>query len=188
MLREHEDFSRSTCTHWHHCCIILTHHSCDRLRRRSPATSYHTQYAPEPDRPFARGRCSLNIDYYKIPFWKISRNPTFSVPNKPRSPTLLGSNLGTKPYVLLSLWDLLLSNSNSRLFSPGHTLSPPFPQPREYTPSPGHTSAGNHVTFQFPRLSPAGSTPSRRVNSVECSVSHLLTPLPLVFTSPSDQH
>ena len=29
-------------------------------------------------------------------------------------------------------------------------------------PSPGHTSAGNHVTFQFPRLSPAGSTPSRR--------------------------
>ena len=38
---------------------------------------------------------------------------------------------------------------------------PPFPQPREYTPSPGHTSPGNHVTFQFPRLSPGGSTPSR---------------------------
>ena len=121
MLREHEDFSRSTCTHWHHRCIIRTHHSC-----APPDPSYHTQYAPEPDQPFTRGRCSLNIDYYKIPFWKISQNPTFSVPSKPRSPTLLGSNLGTKPYVLRFLWDLLLSHSNSRLFSPGHTLSPRF--------------------------------------------------------------
>ena len=29
-------------------------------------------------------------------------------------------------------------------------------------PSPGYTSAGFNVTFQFPRISPAGSTPSRR--------------------------
>jgi hypothetical protein len=35
------DFSRSTCTHRLHRCIIRTHHSCD-----PPATSYHTQYAP----------------------------------------------------------------------------------------------------------------------------------------------
>ena len=61
-----------------------------------------------------------------IPFLKVSRNPTFSVPNNPQSPTLLGSNFGTKSYVLRSLWNLLLSNSNSRLLSPGHTLRPRF--------------------------------------------------------------
>jgi len=54
-------------------------------------------------------RSSLNIDP-TIPFWKISRNPTFSVPSEPQSPTLLGSYLGTNPYVLRPLWDLLLSN------------------------------------------------------------------------------
>ena len=41
--------------------------------------------------------------------------------------TLLCSNLGTKSYVLRSLWNLLLSNS--RLFSPGYTLSPRFLSP-----------------------------------------------------------
>ncbi len=35
-------------------------------------------------------------------------------------------NFGTKSYVLRSLWNLLLPNSNSSLFSPGHTLSPRF--------------------------------------------------------------
>jgi hypothetical protein len=97
-----------------------------------------------PDRAFARGRCSLNIDYYNSFLWKISRNPTFSVPNNPQSPTLLGSNLGTKSYVLRSPRDLLLSNS--RLFSPGHTLSPRF------------LSLGN--TRRVPVTRPSG-TPSR---------------------------
>jgi len=41
--------------------------------------------------------------------------------------TLLGSNLGTKSYVLRSLWNLLLSNSS--LFSPGYTISPRFLSP-----------------------------------------------------------
>jgi len=157
MHREHPDFPRSTCTHWHHRCIIRTHHSC-----APPATSYHTQYAPEPDRPFARGRCSLNIDYYKIPFWNISRNPTFSVPSKPQSPTLLGSNLGTNPYVLRSLWDLLLSNSNSRLFSPGHTLSPRFLSlgntRRVPDTRPSETTSRSNSPV-YPRR---GHTPSRR--------------------------
>ena len=54
------------------------------------------------------------------------------------------------------------SSQLQRLFSPGHTPSPRFLSLGKYMPSPGHTSAGNHVTFQFPRLSPAGSTPSRR--------------------------
>ena len=81
------------------------------------------KYAPDLTKLLRQGRCSLNIDP-TIPFWKISRNPTFSVPSKPQSPTLLGGNLGTSPYVLRPLWDLLLSNS--RLFSPGHTLSPRF--------------------------------------------------------------
>jgi len=96
------DFSPPTRTHWHQHCIIRTHHSC-----APPATSYHTQ----------------NTDP-TISFWKIPRNPTFSVPSKPQSPTLLGSNLGTNPYVPHPLWNLLLSNSH--LFSPGHTLSPRF--------------------------------------------------------------
>ncbi len=59
-----------------------------------------------------------------IPFLKISLGPTFSVPSNPQSPTLLGSNFGTKSYVLLPLRNLLLSNSC--LFSPGYTLSPRF--------------------------------------------------------------
>ena len=45
---------------------------------------------------------------------------------------------------------------------PGAHAYPPFPQPREYMSSPGPMTAGTRVTFQFPRLSPAGSTPSRR--------------------------
>ena len=44
----------------------------------------------------------------------------------------------------------------------GTRLAPRFLSLGKYMPSPGHTSAGNHVTFQFPRLSPAGSIPSRR--------------------------
>ena len=107
-----------TCTHWYQHCIIRTHHSCS-----PPATSYHTQYAtclvPSP----RKLDLSLNTDP-TISFWKIPRNPTFSVPSKPQSPTLLGSNLGTNPYVPRPLWNLL--PSNSRLFSPGHTLSPRF--------------------------------------------------------------
>ena len=107
-----------TFTHWYQHCIIRTHHSC-----APPATSYHTQYAtclvPSP-----RKLClSLNTNPI-ISFWKIPRNPTFSVPSEHQSPTLLGSNLGTNPYVPHPLWNLLLSNSH--LFSPGHTLSPRF--------------------------------------------------------------
>ena len=75
------------------------------------------------------------------------------------TPTLLGSNFGTKSYVLRFLWNLLLPNSNSRLFSPGHMPSPRFLSLGKYMPSPGHTSAGNHVTFQFPRLSPREALP-----------------------------
>jgi hypothetical protein len=66
-----------TCTHWYQHCIIRTHHSCS-----PPATSYHTQYAtclvPSP----RKLDLSLNTDP-TISFWKILRNPTFSVPSKP---------------------------------------------------------------------------------------------------------
>ena len=56
------------------------------------------------------------------------------------------SNLGTKSYVLLSLWNLLLSNS--RLFSQGYTLSPRFLSLRNtrrvpVTRPPGTTSRSN---------------------------------------------
>jgi hypothetical protein len=107
-----------TCTHWYQHCIIRTHHSCD-----PPATSYHTQYVTCLVQSPRNLDLSLNTDP-TISFWKIPRNPTFSVPRKPQSPTLLGSNLGTNPHVPRPLWNLLLSNS--RLFSPGHTLSPRF--------------------------------------------------------------
>ena len=107
------DFSLSTCTHWYHRCIIHSHHSC------STRYTLHTQDVP--DLANLSGRLVLIT---KILFLKISRNPTFSVPRNPQSPTLLGSNLGTKSYVLLSLWNLLLSNSC--LFNPGYTLSPCF--------------------------------------------------------------
>ena len=105
-------------THLYHYCIIRTHHSCD-----PPDTSYHTQYVTCLVQSPRNLDLSLNTDP-TISFWKIPRNPTFSVPSKPQSPTLLGSNLGTNPYVPRPLWDLLLSYS--RLFSPGHTLSPRF--------------------------------------------------------------
>jgi hypothetical protein len=95
-----------------------TPHSCD-----PPATSYHTQYVTCLLQSPREIELSLNTDP-TISFWKIPRNPTFSVPSKPQSPTLLGSNLGTNPYVPRPLWNLLLSNS--RLFSPGHTLNPRF--------------------------------------------------------------
>ena len=55
---------------------------------------------------------------------------------------------GTKSYVLR--YPRTLHLSNSRLFSPGSV------------PSPGYTSVGTNGTFQFPQISPAGSTPSRR--------------------------
>ena len=55
------------------------------------------------------------------------------------------SNLGTKSYVLLSLWNLLLSNS--RLFSQGYTLSPRFL-------SPGNTAN----THRVPVTRPLGTT------------------------------
>jgi len=78
------------------------------------------------------------------------RNPTFSVPRTPQSPTLLGSNLGTKFYVLRSLWNLLLSNL--RLFSLGHTLNPRFlslgnTRRVPVTRPPGTTSRSNSPCY-----------------------------------------
>ena len=55
---------------------------------------------------------------------------------------------GTTSYVLH--YPRTLHLSNSRLFSPGSV------------PSLSYTSVGTNVTFQFPQISPAGSTPSRR--------------------------
>jgi hypothetical protein len=67
------DFSRSTCTHWHHCCIICTHHSC-----APPATSYHTQYAPEPDRDLWKLGFFLNTDHYNSLLEDLAKPNLFS--------------------------------------------------------------------------------------------------------------
>ena len=72
---------------------------------------------------------------------------------------------GTKSYVLH--YPRTLHLSNSRLFSPGSV------------PSPSYTSVGTNVTFQFPQISPAGSTPSRR------GLSHTNTPMSLPRLPPS---
>jgi len=73
-----------------------THHSCaPRLHPLHPTTRSTSPSLVRSPREF---ELSLNTDP-TISFWKIPRNPTFSVPSKPQSPTLLGSNLGTNPYV-----------------------------------------------------------------------------------------
>ena len=61
-----------------------------------------------------------------------------------------------------ALWDLLLSNSNSRLFSPGHTLSPRFLSlgntRRVPDTRPSETTSRSNSPV-YPRR---GHTPSRR--------------------------
>jgi hypothetical protein len=67
--------------------------------------------------------------------------------------TLLGSNLGTKSYVLRSLWNLLLSNL--RLFSPGYTLSSRFLSPGAHAESRSHVRREpRHVPT--PQIIPGG--------------------------------
>ena len=133
MRREHSDFSRSTCTHWHHRCIIRTHHSC-----APPATSYHTQYAPEPDQPF---QFLANLGLQPSSVVTLVLSPTYYALYGTSffpTPTRVSSVRGTRLAPVSSASGIHVAGP-----SPGHTSRKPrhvpIPPliPREHSLTPG---------------------------------------------------